>query len=58
MRTGEETASTIDARTQRIFDNGTGMHERIQAYLKAEGSLVFDEIPLIDEDLKIQGHIL
>lgn len=56
MRTGEETASTIDARTQRIFDNGTGMHERIQAYLKAEGSLVFDEIPLIDEDLNIQGH--
>lgn len=56
MRTGEETASTIDARTQRIFDNGTGMHERIQAYLKAEGSLVMDECPCLDLDLNIQGN--
>lgn len=56
MRTGQADKSVIDARTQRIFDNGTGMHERIQAYLKAEGCLIFDEIPLIDAELNIQGH--
>lgn len=55
-RTGEGSQGLIDARTQRIFDNGTYTHERLQDYLKKEGTLIFDEVPLIDYALNIQGH--
>lgn len=47
---------SIDARTRRIFDNGTGVHERIQAYLKEAGLLLMDEVPIINEQYNIQGH--
>ena len=47
---------TIDARTRRIFDNGTGVHERLQAYLKKQGILLMDEVPVLNADYQIQGH--
>ena len=46
----------IDARTQRIFDNGTGVHERLQAYMEDEGILLMPEVPVLDQDLQVQGH--
>lgn len=55
-RTGAESDGFIDARLQRIFDNGTAMHIRIQNYLKKEGMLVMDECPCIDAEANIQGH--
>ena len=48
--------STIDARTRRIFDNGTSTHERLQGYMKKEGSLIMDEVPLRNDQFNIQGH--
>lgn len=47
---------SIDARTRRIFDNGTAVHERIQGYLKKAGILLMDEVPIIDDQYNIQGH--
>ena len=47
---------SIDPRTRRIFDNGTGVHERLQKYLKAAGLLLMDEVPIINDDYTIQGH--
>lgn len=47
---------SIDARTRRIFDNGSGVHERLQSYLKKQGMLLMDEVPLVNEDYAIQGH--
>ena len=44
------------ARGQRIFDNGSGFHERIQNYLKEQGMLLMDEIPILIPDYNVQGH--
>lgn len=55
-RIGTEGDNFIDPRLQRIFDNGTHMHLRIQEYLTKEGSLIMDECPCIDEEANIQGH--
>lgn len=55
-RTEAECDGTIDARLQRIFDNGTHVHLRLQEYLKKEGTLIYDEVPCIDEEANIQGH--
>ena len=59
-RTGEEVdgfgAPDAVARGQRIFDNGTGFHERTQAYLKEQGMLLMDEIPILVPEYNIQGH--
>lgn len=46
----------IGARTQRIFDNGTYTHERIQNYLLEMNLLICDEVPLLNEEYNIQGH--
>lgn len=46
----------IDPRTQRIFDNGTYTHERLQSYLLDMELLLMDEVPLINDDYNIQGH--
>lgn len=46
----------IDPRLQRIFDNGTAVHERLQKYLTNMEMLLLDEVPLINDDYKIQGH--
>lgn len=56
-RTGEESdPNSITARAQRIFDNGTGVHERLQKYLKDIGILIMDELPVLNIPLNIQGH--
>ena len=44
------------AKTERIFDNGNYVHIRLQKYLSDMGMLLLDEVPLIDDDYKIQGH--
>lgn len=56
MRTGEPSNGMIDPRTQRIFDNGTGVHERLQDYLKKANILVQEEVPVLNEEYNIQGH--
>lgn len=55
QRSGEE-KDKHQARTQRIFDNGDGTHDRIQRYLKEDGILVMDEVPLINDPMEIMGH--
>lgn len=56
MRMNVEGDGTIDPRTQRIFDNGTYTHERIQKYLLDMELLHMDEVPLINDKYHIQGH--
>lgn len=52
----EKDGCAVNARARRIFDNGSGMHERIQHYLKEQGMLVLDEIPVVNDKYNIQGH--
>ncbi len=56
MRTQCEQDGVPDARVERIFDNGTGVHERLQKYLLDIGILICDECPLLNEEYNIQGH--
>ena len=49
MRIQEEGDGSIDPRTQRIFDNGTYTHERLQSYLNEMFLLICDEVPLIND---------
>lgn len=56
MRKQYEANGTIDGRTQRIFDNGTKTHERLQEYMLDMGLLIMDEVPLLNDTYKIQGH--
>lgn len=56
MRMQYENDGTIDPRTQRIFDNGSGVHERLQSYLLDMELLHMDEVPLINDEFNIQGH--
>lgn len=51
-----ESDGAIDPRARRIFDNGTGVHERLQAYMLKCGLLISDEVPCINDELQIQGH--
>jgi hypothetical protein len=46
----------IEPRVRRIFDNGHGVHERLQKYLTDMGVLYMDEVPLVHEKDEIQGH--
>lgn len=56
-RTGaERDVASVDARTRRIFDNGTKTHERLQEYLKEQGMLLMDEVPVHNAEYNIQGH--
>lgn len=55
-RMGYESDGSIDPRTQRIFDNGTHVHLRLQEYLIEMGLLLMDEVPVLDEEYNIQGH--
>ena len=55
-RTGEHSDGTIDARLQRIFDNGTHVHLRLQKYLTEMDLLLMDEVPVLNIPLNIQGH--
>lgn len=52
----EADANAIDARTRRIFDNGTYTHERLQEYMLEQGMLKMDEVPVFYDELQIQGH--
>lgn len=52
----EKDPNCVDARARRIFDNGTHVHLRLQEYLKEEGILLMDEVPLRENTYKIQGH--
>lgn len=56
MRMQYEGDGGIDPRTQRIFDNGTYTHERLQSYMLDMELLLMDEVPLIHDEYKIQGH--
>ena len=47
---------SVDARTRRIFDNGTKTHERLQEYLLKQGMLLMDEVPVHNYEYNIQGH--
>ena len=56
MRMQYEGDGSVDPRTQRIFDNGTYTHERLQTYLLDMELLHMDEVPLINDEYHIQGH--
>lgn len=56
MRMQYDKDGSTDPRAQRIFDNGTYTHERLQAYLLDMELLLMDEVPLINEEYNIQGH--
>ena len=56
MRKQYDSDGSIDPRTQRIFDNGTYTHERLQSYLLEMELLLMDEVPLINDPYNIQGH--
>lgn len=56
MRMQYQSDGSIDPRTQRIFDNGTYTHERLQSYMIEMGLLLMDEVPLLNEKYNIQGH--
>ena len=43
-------------RVLRIFDNGHGVHERLQGYLKKAGVLLQAEVPVKNEEYEIVGH--
>lgn len=47
---------SIDARTRRIFDNGTYVHIRLQDYLTKMGKLKMCEVPVLNPEYNIQGH--
>lgn len=56
LRTGVPADSiSNEPRLQRIFDNGTGVHIRLQSYLKRAGVLLDDEAPLFNLEHKIMG---
>lgn len=56
-RTGEEPDShSISPRSRRIFDNGTHTHIRLQEYLRKQGMLLMDEVPVLNKGYNIQGH--
>lgn len=56
-RTGaDRDSNAVDARTRRIFDNGSKTHERLQQYLAEQGMLLMDEIPVVNDYYNIQGH--
>lgn len=56
-RTGvKRDPGSVTPRTQRIWDNGTHVHLRLQEYLLDAGILLMDEVPVHDPELNIQGH--
>jgi len=55
-RKGEKRDGALEPRTRRIFNNGTGVHERLQEYMMKSGILLMDEVPVWDRDLMILGH--
>lgn len=52
----EKDDTNTQARSVRIFNNGDGVHSRLQGYLKKMGMLLMDEVPVLNKSLNIQGH--
>lgn len=46
----------LDPRSRRVLDNGTYVHLRLQEYLKNQGMLLLDEVPVVNDKYNIQGH--
>lgn len=55
-RTGVQPDGTLEPRTMRIFNNGDGVHDRLQTYLEQAGVCLMREVPVIDVEHNIQGH--
>lgn len=55
-RTNTADSEIYNARTQRIFDNGSGVHVRLQTYMHDAGILLMDEVPVFSKKYNIQGH--
>lgn len=55
-RTACQDDGSIAPRTQRVFDNGTHVHLRLQKYMSDMGLLICDEVPILNDEYKIQGH--
>lgn len=49
-------SARISAKAERIFNNGTYVHERIQKDLRDCGILILDEVPVFNDHYLIQGH--
>lgn len=47
---------SLDPRSFRIFNNGDGVHDRLQNYLEKSGILLMREVPIINDPYQIQGH--
>lgn len=54
-RLGYPTAR-ISAKAERIFNNGSYVHERIQKDLANCNVLIMDEVPVFNDKYRIQGH--
>lgn len=52
----ESDSNSIEPRLHRIFDNGHGVHARLQEYLLEQGMLLMDEVPVLNIEYNIQGH--
>ena len=46
----------FEPRIKRIFDNGHGVHERLQTYLENAGILLQAEVPVESKEYEITGH--
>jgi hypothetical protein len=46
----------FEPRILRIFDNGHGVHDRLQTYLKKAGVLLKAEVPIENKEYEIIGH--
>lgn len=55
-RMGYQQDGSIEPRTRRIFNNGDGVHDRLQTYLEKAGVCLMREVPVLYDDLTIQGH--
>jgi CRISPR/Cas system-associated exonuclease Cas4 (RecB family) len=55
-RTNAKSNGVVSPRLRRIFDNGHDVHARNQRYLKKEGILLIDEVPVWNEEYQIAGH--
>jgi hypothetical protein len=51
-----DVVKAIEPRVLRIFDNGHGVHRRLQRYLKDIGILLQDEVRVENKEYEIIGH--
>lgn len=55
-RLGMDRDLDSNARVQRIFDNGTKVHERLEGYMLDAKIAIANEIPVINDEYQIMGH--